>query len=52
MIADGLTKVLLKDGHEKFKRQIGLTDISVRLQERKAKELPKELDFDIIMQNE
>ena len=52
MIADGLTKVLLKDGHEKFKRQIGLTDISARLQERKAKELQRELDFDVILQNE
>ena len=52
MIADGLTKALLKDGHEKFKRQIGLTDISTRLQERKTKELQKELDLDAMLQNE
>jgi hypothetical protein len=52
MMADGLTKALLKDGHEKFKRQIGLTDISTRLQERKTKELQKELDLDAMLQNE
>lgn len=52
MIADGLTKALSKDGHEKFKRQIGLIDISTRLQERKTKELQNELDLDAMLQND
>jgi len=53
MIADGLTKALTKDSFDRFKRQVGLIDISDRLTERRITELQKEdLKIDMILELE
>jgi hypothetical protein len=39
MMADGLTKVLPYEGHQRFVRQIGLIDIKERLKERRLQEI-------------
>ena len=53
MIADGLTKALAKDGFDRFKRQVGLIDISDRLTERRITELQNEdLKIDMILESE
>jgi Reverse transcriptase (RNA-dependent DNA polymerase) len=42
MIADGLTKSLHAQQHQRFVRQVGLVDIRQRLEDRKPEELPLE----------
>jgi hypothetical protein len=39
MMADGLTKVLPYEAHQRFVRQIGLIDIKERLGERRLQEI-------------
>jgi hypothetical protein len=52
MIADGLTKPLAKDGIERFKQLVGLTDISDRLRDRRIAELQNEdLKIDEILES-
>jgi len=46
MIADGLTKALQGSKFETFRHQIGLVDISNRLDERRAKEFTEEEDLE------
>jgi hypothetical protein len=52
MIADGLTKTLSKDKHQKFVEQMGLVDISQELQQRsdEEKEREEEIDSNTILQ--
>lgn len=47
MIADGLTKALTKEAHQRFVNQLGMVDISERLSRRKEAELHLEnLEFE------